>query len=93
VGAHLVATAGRDVEVRWRREGHVEVDFVLGSRDRVLAIEVGSGRRKSSLPRLEAFVRRFDGARTLLVEARGLRKPRAGIAPRSPSTVTRVEPG
>jgi predicted AAA+ superfamily ATPase len=72
VGAHLVATAGRDVEVLWWREGDREVDFVLAGRSGVLAIEVGSGRPKPSLPGLAAFQRRYGTARTLLIGAQGL---------------------
>lgn len=71
VGAHLLNTAGRDLEITWWREGDREVDFVVGDRERVLAIEVASGRRKASLPGLDAF-RRVAPARTLLVGAQGL---------------------
>jgi hypothetical protein len=45
-----VATAGRDVEILWWREGDREVDIILAGRSGVLAIEVGSGRPKPSLP-------------------------------------------
>lgn len=72
IGAHLVATAGRDVDVLWWREGDREVDFVLAGRSAVLAIEVGSGRPKSSLPGLAAFQRRHGTARSLLIGAQGL---------------------
>ncbi len=72
VGAHLVATAGRDIDVLWWREGDREVDFVLAGRSGVLAIEVGSGRPKPSLPGLAAFTRHFGAARTLLIGAQGL---------------------
>ena len=72
VGAHLVATAGRDIEVTWWREGDREVDYVLADRTKTLAIEVGSGRPKSSLPGLAAFAKRFGPSRALLVGAQGL---------------------
>ncbi len=72
VGAHLVATAGRDIEVTWWREGDREVDFVLADRTQTLAIEVGSGRPKSSPPGLAAFTKRFGPTRTLLIGAQGL---------------------
>lgn len=71
VGAHLANTAERDVEVTWWREGDREVDFVLSHRSNVLAIEVASGRRKASLPGLEAFGRTFE-SRKLLIGAQGL---------------------
>ena len=38
VGAHLVATAERNMEVTWWREGDREVDYVLAGRSGVLAI-------------------------------------------------------
>ena len=72
VGAHFLATAGRDIEVLWWREGDREVDFVLAGRSGVVAIEVGSGRPKPSLPGLAAFQRRYGSARTLLIGAQGL---------------------
>lgn len=71
VGAHLVNTAERDVEVTWWRVGDREVDFVLSDRSTVLAIEVASGRRKPSLPGLEAFGRVVE-SRKLLIGAQGL---------------------
>jgi hypothetical protein len=72
VGAHLVNTAGRDVEVTWWRERDREVDFVLSGPGGVLAIEVASGRRKSSLPGLAAFSRLVPSAHALLVGGQGL---------------------
>lgn len=71
VGAHLLNSAGRDLEVTWWREGDREVDFVVADHERVLAIEVASGRRKASLPGLDAF-RRVAPARRLLIGAQGL---------------------
>jgi predicted AAA+ superfamily ATPase len=71
VGAHLVNTAGRDAEVGWWREGDREVDFVVSDRSAVLAIEVGSGRRKGSLPGMDAFGRTYE-SRKLLVGSDGL---------------------
>lgn len=71
VGAHLVRTMGRDLEVTWWREGDREVDYVLSGSRGVLAIEVASGRRKPSLPGLDSFGRRHP-SRKLLVGAQGL---------------------
>jgi len=72
VGAHLVATAGPDLEVTWWRVGDREVDFVLARGASVLAIEVASGPEKSDLRGLAAFTKAFPGARTLLIGAHGL---------------------
>jgi len=71
VGAHLVRTAGRDLEVGWWRDGDREVDYVLSGPGSVLAIEVASGSRKPSLPGLDAFGRRHP-SRKLLIGAQGL---------------------
>ncbi len=71
VGAHLVNTAERDIEVTWWRDGNREVDFVLSDRSTVLAIEVASGRRKPGLPGLDAFGRVVE-SRKLLIGAQGL---------------------
>jgi Predicted ATPase (AAA+ superfamily) len=72
VGAHLVATAGPDVEVTWWRVGDREVDFVLAQGSKILAIEVASGHEKSDLRGLGAFTKAFPTARTLLIGAQGL---------------------
>ncbi len=72
VGAHLVNTAPSSLEVTWWREGNREVDFVLSDGRRILAIEVGSGRAKGSLPGLDAFTRMAPAARPLLIGAQGL---------------------
>ncbi|MGH2468263.1 MAG: ATP-binding protein [Candidatus Limnocylindrales bacterium] len=72
LGAHLVNTAGRGMEVSWWRERDREVDFVLSAgRGTPLAIEVASGRRKPSLPGLDAFGKAYGG-RSLLIGAPGL---------------------
>lgn len=71
VGAHLMNTAGRDLDVNWWRAGDLEVDYVLAGRGDVLAIEVASGRRKPSLPGLDAFGRAHP-SRKLLIGGQGL---------------------
>lgn len=72
VGAHLVNTAGRGVEVTWWRERDREVDFVVTAAGRTTAIEVASGRRKRRVPGFEAFERAFGPVRRLLVGGEGL---------------------
>ena len=49
-----------------------EVDFVLHSGKRLVAIEVKSGRRKNTLPGIEAMSSRFKVSRKLLVGADGI---------------------
>jgi hypothetical protein len=72
VGAHLVNTARPGVEVGWWRERNREVDFVLSDGPRTLAIEVTSGRQKTSVPGLHAFAAEFPGSRPLLIGGQGL---------------------
>ena len=72
VGAHLLRTAPADgVTVRWWRDGHDEVDFVLQRGPSVTAIEVKSA-RTGSLEALSRFQSRFPGARALVVGAEGV---------------------
>lgn len=74
VGSHLVNTAqASDIEVFYWRERNREVDFVLRRGRRLTAIEVTSGRRKSSLSGLAAFTTEFKPTRTLLVGGHGVR--------------------
>ena len=67
VGAFLLARAQEQhFEVHWWREGSNEVDFVLSRGDAVTAIEVKSGRVKSTKG-LTAFVNLAPHAKTLIV--------------------------
>ena len=73
VGAHLLRGAQTSgFEVSWWREANCEVDFVLRKGRSLVGIEVKSGRRRDSLPGLEAFARRHPAARRLLVGGTGI---------------------
>ncbi len=73
VGAHLANAAQRgDCEVFYWREKNREVDFVVRTGKRLLAIEVKSGRRRDTLPGMAAFVEAFQPDRTLLVGGDGI---------------------
>ena len=72
VGAHLVNSAPADTTISWWRDRDREVDFVIESPQGLLAMEVGSGRRKASLPGLAAFSRVYPNARVLLAGAQGM---------------------
>jgi predicted AAA+ superfamily ATPase len=73
VGAHLAgAAAAGECTLRYWRDRNREVDFVVESGRRLTAIEVKSGRRRDSLPGLEAFTAAFKPSRTLLVGADGV---------------------
>ena len=73
IGAHLVhTTAGRDVELTYWRDRDKEVDFVLRRGDRLVPIEVKSGRGRGAHPGTAAFCRRHQVARRLLVGDGGI---------------------
>lgn len=73
VGAHLLnSAAGTPLEVFYWREHNREVDFVLRAGKRVVAVEVKSGRKRETLPGLEAFSKAFHPQRLLLVGGQGL---------------------
>jgi predicted AAA+ superfamily ATPase len=73
VGAHLVNSGAEDgVGVTYWRERDRETDFVLERSSKIIGIEVTSGRRKDPLRGLAAFLRRYEGASTLLVGGQGV---------------------
>ena len=73
VGSHLV-NRGSDhgFDVWYWREGHEEVDYVLQKGGHVTAIEVKSGGHRAHRSGLEAFTKRYPGARTLVVGGSGV---------------------
>lgn len=72
MGAHLANTAstGECELFYWRDRGH-DVDFVVRSRSRLIAIEVKSGRAPLAHAGTAAFAKAF-GARSLLVGGDGI---------------------
>ncbi len=71
VGAHLITLSQREgFEVSWWRDGNKEVDFVMSDGSSVCAIEVKSGRVKST-GGLTEFVLRNPEARTMIVGSSG----------------------
>ena len=72
MGAHLLNTASPGMQISYWREGNKEVDFVVSIRDRLLAIEVKSGRRTRALSGLLAFQRQFPKAQTMVVGTGGV---------------------
>jgi hypothetical protein len=73
VGAYLsgFALAG-ECEIFYWREAAKEVDFILRRGEKLIAIEVKSGRRRDSLPGMAAFDKAFQPARKLLVGTGGI---------------------
>lgn len=74
VGAYLLSRAhDSGFEVRYWREGDQEVDFVLESRDVIMAIEVKSDDTPLGMHRgMRAFGERYPHARLLTVGADGI---------------------
>ncbi len=73
VGAHLLNGAvGADREIHYWLDRNREVDFVAVSGKVVTAIEVKSGRRRTSLPGTDAFCQAFKVKRKLLVGGQGV---------------------
>lgn len=73
VGAALSDAQSRlGLELYYWRQGPDEVDFVVRSADRVLAIEVKSGRPYKSTRGMEAFRAYQPDAKTLLVGPGGV---------------------
>ena len=73
VGAHLRnTTVGTAASVQYWLHRNREVDFVVVSGKHVVAIEVKSGLRKTSLPGIAAFAEAFPVKRQLLVGAQGI---------------------
>lgn len=74
VGAHLINSSfGTNIDVAYWRERNREVDFVLRQGKAVAAIEVKSGRRRESLPGMEAFAKSREVKRQLLIGGQGVR--------------------
>jgi predicted AAA+ superfamily ATPase len=73
VGAHLAnAAAAREYELFYWRERNQEVDFVVKSGRRLVAIEVKSGRAPQTHPGIAAFAAAFRPQRSLLIGADGI---------------------
>lgn len=73
IGAHLAnAAATGDCQACYWRERNREVDFVVRAGDRLVAIEVKSGRATDTLAGMAAFSEAFRPTRKLLVGGDGI---------------------
>jgi len=73
IGAHLVnTTRGTQIEVFYWRDGNNEVDFILRKGNDILPVEVKSTLKKTGLPGIGAFAKKFGSTRALLVGGQGL---------------------
>jgi uncharacterized protein len=73
VGAALVnSLAGSGMEVFYWSGNNREVDYVVSGKDKLVAIEVKSGRKKEALPGMQMFAENHPECRKLLVGAQGI---------------------
>ena len=73
VGAHLINGAtGKRIKTFYWRENNREVDFVVEKGSTLTAIEVKSGHRKDSLLGMDAFSKKFNPNRKLLIGTGGI---------------------
>ncbi|MBM3610541.1 MAG: ATP-binding protein [Alphaproteobacteria bacterium] len=73
VGAHLVnSTIGTKTNISYWREGNKEVDFIMSNGDTVIPIEVKSSQKRTALPGIELFSKKFHATKKLLVGGQGI---------------------
>lgn len=74
VGAHLVNEGSlHGIELYyWRRGKKTEVDFILSKGSVLVAIEVKSGKRRTSVPSLALFAKKYKTKRTITVGQSGI---------------------
>lgn len=72
VGAHLANTASPSTLVKYWRDGHHEVDFVLQRGPNTVGIEVKSGAAPADLRGLTEFKRRFSPRATVVAGGSGV---------------------
>ncbi len=73
VGAHLVnESVNTGLEVFYWREGNKEVDFVLKKGNKIAALEVKSGKKKTALPGIDEFSKKYDTHKKYLIGRGGL---------------------
>ncbi|GAB6042825.1 ATP-binding protein [Endothiovibrio diazotrophicus] len=72
VGAHLFNSAPPGMEISYWRERNLEVDFVLRQGEKVVGIEMKSGRNKGALIGLERFTADFKARPGLVVGTEGI---------------------
>lgn len=72
IGAHLLNTAEPDIQLYYWRHGNYEVDFVLELGRRLVAFEVKSGVRRTSISGLKEFEKQFKPLRCEVVGGNGI---------------------
>ena len=88
IGAHLInGIRGTEITLFYWSSRNREVDFILSKGKTLVAIEVKSGRRKTTLPGIEAFSKDFRVQKKILVGAQGI--PLADFLLTSPKELLR----
>ncbi|HXW53133.1 MAG TPA: DUF4143 domain-containing protein, partial [Myxococcota bacterium] len=73
IGAHLLnSIRGTNIHLYYWREGQMEVDFILQSGRKLVAIEVKSGKKRDTLSGLNEFNKLFNPNKILLVGKDGI---------------------
>lgn len=73
VGAHLYnSTTGKGINLYYWRDGNYEVDYVLEKDDKLITIEVKSSTVNLKYSGMNAFSKKFNPYKTLLVGSSGL---------------------
>jgi predicted AAA+ superfamily ATPase len=73
VGAHLInSTIGTKTKISYWREGNKEVDFIMQRGNEIIAIEVKSSQKRTSLPGIAAFSKKFNPQKKLLIGGQGI---------------------
>jgi len=73
IGAYLLnLAADKKIELSYWREGDRQVDFIIRTGKKLVALEVKSGRRKGNLSGMASFDRAFHPDHKLLVGADGI---------------------
>ena len=88
IGAHLInGIRGTEITLFYWSSRNREVDFILSKGKTLVAVEVKSGRRKTTLPGIEAFSKDFRVQKKILVGAQGI--PLADFLLTSPKELLR----
>ncbi len=73
IGAYLVnSSLNTPIKIFYWREQNAEVDFIIQSGNKILPIEIKSHYRKTALPGITAFCKKFKKEKSLLVGGQGL---------------------
>lgn len=73
VGAQLInESINTGLEIFYWRERNKEVDFVLKKDDRIIALEIKTGKKEATLPGIDEFSKKYDTYKKYLIGRGGL---------------------